>query len=52
MEKEIACWEDSVRHVCYQPMLIDGVPYISQIKSIIKQGRKRATPAAQPTEQK
>lgn len=49
MEKEIACWEDSVRHVCYQPMLIDGVPYISQIKSIIKQGRKRDT---QPSEQK
>jgi hypothetical protein len=39
MEQEIEQWEAGVRHVCYQPMLIDGVPYIKQIKREIKRSQ-------------
>lgn len=37
MMSEIRGWAESVRDVCYQPLLIDGVSYIKQIKKEAKQ---------------
>jgi hypothetical protein len=44
MEEEVREWEAGVANVCYQPMLIDGAPYIKQIKREIREGQDRSCP--------
>ncbi len=43
MEREIKAWEASVSGICYQPLLIDGVPYIKTIKREIRRAQQRAS---------